>query len=96
MQRKETQSIGDILDEILQTQKLDIGLDGARARQAWQETKGEVVTQYTEQLSYEKGTLIVTLTSAILRNELFMCRSQIIQKLNDKIGRQTIQNIIFK
>lgn len=96
MKRKETQSIGNILDEILQTQGLNIGLDSARVRQAWQETMGEAVVRYTEQISLEKDTLYVRLSSSILRNELFMCRSQIMQKLNDKIGRQVIQTIIFK
>lgn len=96
MQRKETQSIGDILNEILQTQGLNIGLDGARIRQAWQEIMGDSVVRYTEQISFDKGTLYVSLTSAILRNELFMCRSQIIEKLNHKIGRQAIQTIIFR
>ncbi len=96
MQRKETQAIGDILNDILQAQGLDIGLNGARARQAWQDTMGDAVLRYTEDISFEKGTLYVRLTSAILRNELFMCRSQIIKKLNEKIGRQVIQTIIFR
>lgn len=84
MQRKETQAIGDILNDILQAQGLDIGLNGARARQAWQDTMGDAVLRYTEDISFENGTLYVRLTSAILRNELFMCRSQIIKKLNEK------------
>lgn len=96
MQRKETQAIGDILNDILQAQGLDIGLNGARARQAWRDTMGDAVLRYTEDISFEKGTLYVRLTSAILRNELFMCRSQIIKKLNGKIGRQVIQTIIFR
>ncbi len=96
MQRKETQAIGDILNDILQAQGLDIGLNGARARQAWQDTMGDAVLRYTEDISFENGTLYVRLTSAILRNELFMCRSQIIKKLNEKIGRQVIQTIIFR
>ncbi len=96
MQQKETQAIGDILNDILQAQGLDIGLNGARARQAWQDTMGDAVLRYTEDISFENGTLYVRLTSAILRNELFMCRSQIIKKLNEKIGRQVIQTIIFR
>ena len=96
MQRKETQAIGDILNDILQAQGLDIGLNGARPRQAWQDTMGDAVLRYTEDISFENGTLYVRLTSAILRNELFMCRSQIIKKLNEKIGRQVIQTIIFR
>lgn len=96
MQRKETQAIGDILNDILQAQGLDIGLNGARARQAWRDTMGDAVLRYTEDISFENGTLYVRLTSAILRNELFMCRSQIIKKLNEKIGRQVIQTIIFR
>ncbi len=96
MQRKDAQPLSEIIEEILQRQGLDIGLDQARVRKAWKETMGEAVDRCTLQISFDKGTLRVALTSAVLRNELFMCRRQIAQKINDHLRRQVIENIIFK
>lgn len=96
MQKKEAQSISEILDEILQHNHLDIGLNAARARQAWKEVMGEAVDSCTIQVLFDRGTLQVRLSSAVLRNELFMNRRVVIERLNTHIGRKIIQNIYFK
>ena len=96
MKRKDAHALSEILDEILRENNLDIGLDGARARAAWKEAMGEAVDKCTIDLRFDKGTLHVKLSSAVLRNELFMNRRQLIEKLNTHIGRPVIKNIYFK
>lgn len=96
MKRKEAQALSEILDEILRENHLDIGLDGARARAAWKETMGEAVDKCTMALYFANGTLHVKLSSAVLRNELFMNRRTLIDRLNTHIGRPIIKNIYFK
>ena len=96
MKRKEAHALSEILDEILRENHLDIGLDAARARAAWKETMGEAVDKCTMALHFDKGTLQVKLSSAILRNELFMNRRMLIDRWNTHIGRPVIKNIYFK
>lgn len=96
MKRREALPLNEILDEILQQNNLDIGLDAARARQAWKETMGEAVDKCTTSLNFDKGVLYVRLSSSVLRNELFMNRRQLIERLNNHIGRNIIQNIHLK
>ena len=96
MKRKEAQGRCEILDEILRENHLDIGLDAARARAAWKEAMGEAVDKCTLSLHFDKGTLQVRLSSAVLRNELFMNRRTLIDRLNTHIGRPVIKNIYFK
>lgn len=96
MKRNEPQQIGKIVSEIMKDQHLRTGLDAARIRQAWHETIGDAVSNYTSDISVDGDTVYITLTSSILRNELFMCRSQIIRKLNENMGRPIIQHIILR
>lgn len=96
MKRREVLPLNEILDEILRQNNLDIGLDAARARQAWKEAMGEAVDKCTTALYFDKGALHVRLSSSVLRNELFMNRRQLIERLNSHIGRPVIQNIYFK
>lgn len=96
MKKKEALPLHEILDEILRQNNLDIGLDAARARQAWRESMGEAVDKCTLSIFYDKGVLYIKLSSSVLRNELFMNRRQLIQRLNNHIGRTVIQNIYFK
>lgn len=96
MQKKDAQSLGEILDEVLQQNNLDIGLSQARASQAWKQVMGEAVNSCTLGIGFNKGTLSVKLSSSVLRNELFMNRRAIIEKLNESIGKPIISNIYFK
>ncbi len=96
MKRKEVQALSEILDEILRENHLDIGLDAARARQAWKEVMGQAVDKCTLAVHYDKGTLQIKLSSAVLRNELFMNRKQLIDRLNNHIGRAVIKNIYLR
>lgn len=96
MKRKEAQILSDILDDILRENHLDIGLEAARARQAWKECMGEAVDKCTLSVHFERGSLVVKLSSAVLRNELFMNRRQLIERLNSHIGRPIIKNIYLK
>lgn len=96
MKKREALPLNEILDEILRQNNLDIGLDGARARQAWKESMGEAVDKCTIALYFDKGALHVKLSSSVLRNELFMNRSRLIERLNAHIGCPVIKNIYFK
>lgn len=96
MKRKEAQALSEILDEILRENHLDIGLDAARVRAAWKECMGEAVDKCTMSIHFDKGTLHVKLSSAVLRNELFMNRRVLIDRLNTHIGRPVIKNIYLK
>ncbi len=96
MEKKEAQLLSEILDEILQQNDLDIGLNAPRAKEAWREVMGEAVTQCTLSLHFDKGTLYVQLSSPVLRNELFMNRRQLIARLNAHIGRNVVSKIHFK
>ncbi|MBR6757699.1 MAG: DUF721 domain-containing protein [Bacteroidaceae bacterium] len=96
MEKKDAQLLSEILDEILQQNNLDIGLNASRAKEAWREVMGDSVTQYTVSLHFNNGTLYVQLSSPILRNELFMNRRQLIARLNAHIGRDVVSKIHFK
>lgn len=46
------------------------------------------LAQYATNLEFKDGALYVRITSAVLRNDLFMQRSQLIEKINNAIGKK--------
>lgn len=96
MRRKQTQTLGEILKEVTQSQHLEEKLDEMKIVAIWPEVVGNIINEYTTHLSTYNRTLYVSLTSAVLRNELLMHKTQLIYKLNQKAGKQIITNIIFK
>ncbi|MGM9746172.1 MAG: DUF721 domain-containing protein [Paludibacteraceae bacterium] len=63
--------------------------------EAWSKVLGPLA-RYTEQLSFRDGTLYVHVVSATLRNDLFLQRSSLMQRVNDAIGRRLLFRIVFR
>jgi hypothetical protein len=51
--------------------------------------------RYSEGETFQDGALKVRIKSAVLRNDLFMQRTELIQKLNTQLGRQIVFAITF-
>ena len=62
----------------------------------WPEVIGSVAAAYTSDLKFVNGTLIVKVSSPILRHELFMQCAVLVEKLNKKVGEKVVLKILFR
>lgn len=96
MKRTNTQTISDILKDFFQENPaVEEKLAESRLINSWESILGSTVLRYTENLYIKNKTLYVRISSAILRNELSLCRSDLIRKLNDAAGMDVINNMII-
>jgi hypothetical protein len=96
MKRINTQTIGSVLDDFLeQNPALADKLAETRLIDSWNTVFGLSVSRFTDKLYIKKKALYVKLTSSVLKNELMLCREQMIDKLNKHVGRNVIDNIIL-
>lgn len=66
-----------------------------RVERAWGEVCGPAILRYTRNL-FMKGTVLhVSLTSAVLRNELFMSKAHLIDALNKAVQASAVTDIQF-
>ena len=61
----------------------------------WGDVVGGVVSKVTDAISVDKGVLVVKTKSATWRQELYMQKKDIIDKINKKIGSTAIKEIRF-
>lgn len=61
----------------------------------WPELMGTAVANRTTQIYVSNGKLFVRIESSVIKNELLMVRTGIIQKLNERAGSNVITEIIF-
>ena len=66
-----------------------------KAVSVWGNVVGDVVSKVTDAISVDKGVLIVKTKSATWRQELYMQKKDIIDKINKKIGSTAIKEIRF-
>lgn len=96
MKRGETKSIAAIVRAMLREEGLETPLNEHRLINAWSEVLGGAVSFYTKELYIHNQVLYVTLTSSVLRHELFMNRKELVRKLNEHVRAVVITDIIFR
>lgn len=96
MKRTEARSIGQIINDVLRKENLDVALDEHRACALWPQIVGDGINRYTIKRYVKDGVMTVHLSSASLANELMLNRERIIANINKAIGRDIIREIIFK
>ena len=87
MKRTEAKNVGQIINDLLQKEHLDV---------LWPQIVGNGINRYTISRSVTGGVMTVRLSSASLANELMLIRASIIQRINEALGREIIHEIIFK
>ena len=70
-------------------------LDAVHVVNTWREMLGPTMVRYSEGEVFENGALKVRIKSSVLRNDLFMQRTELIKKLNQQLGRQIVFAITF-
>ena len=96
MRRSEFQSLGSAIKDYLKEEKIDGKLAELEAVNMWEEIIGKQISRATSSIYIKEGVLYVHLKSSIVRNELFMMRNEIIQAINQRIGRRVVKAIILK
>ena len=86
MQRSNIQSIGEVIVQMLRENGMERPLMEKRIVEAWPEVLGPTVARYTGDISIQNGVLYVHIQSAPLRQELFNCRFQLVEKLQKAVG----------
>lgn len=93
MFRQHPQSIKDLLNQYLRHEGLETPLLQKRLIDAWDDVAGELVARYTKEKFIRNQTLFVKILNPALRQDLSMMRSELIKKLNERVGAQVIFDI---
>lgn len=97
MTHRNTQTLGDAIREFFDG---NVELRGKileiRVQRAWGEILGPMVAQYTHNIYVKDKVLYVSLSSAVLRSELMLCRERLVKSLNDYAGATVIQDIVIR
>ncbi|MFM9989550.1 DUF721 domain-containing protein [Flavobacterium sp.] len=88
--------VGDILNQIIKTNKLETGLNQVSVVDAWKNLMGNGVNNYTKSVALRNETLYVELSSAVLREELSYGKEKIIKMINEEIGKEVIKAVVLR
>ena len=89
------QQLKSAINRFLKKNGLDRGVNQQNAILIWEETVGKTIASNTTAESVEHGILTGKTTSPTWRQELVFKKQDIIQRLNTKLGNNTIREIRF-
>jgi hypothetical protein len=83
----------DAIHELLKTYKLDHPMLELKIKAIWDETMGAMISKKTTKLIFKNRIVHITVNSSVLRNELVMMKTELKEKLNEKLGGELIDEI---
>lgn len=89
-------NIQDALQDFVESNKLEKGLDKVNVRDAWAKLMGNGVNNYTTAVDIKNETLYVQLSSSTLREELSYGKDKIVKMLNEELGKDLIKKIVLR
>lgn len=95
MERRKEESIGNVIRRFLRMSGLETPLGEHRIVELWPEVAGAAVAHYTLDLRIYNRKLYVKLSSAVLRSQLSLQRTALVQSLNQRAEGSWIEDIVF-
>ena len=86
MKRRSVEPISSLLSQFLRQEGLETQLAEYRAIKAWPDVVGETMARATDSVIVRGQTMIVRLTSPLVRHELLLRRADLLQQLNKAAG----------
>ena len=96
MRRSKTISLAEALHDYIKEMNLEGKLNEVHLIGSWDEIVGKAIASRTSKIYIRDHILYVHLSSSVVRNELFMLRQALMEKLNEKVGAEVIKDIVLK
>jgi len=87
--------LAQLLGDAMRSTGLGKRLQEYQAVEAWPEVVGELVAEHSKATSIREGTLFVDVTSSVWMQELQLLRGEIIERLNEYLGRSYVKQVVL-
>jgi hypothetical protein len=94
--RRKTQELGPLIDELLVKYRISHDSLEHSIREKWPELVGVANATYSHPLVVERNLLVVLVSHAVVRNELFHHREGIVEKLRQLPGCAGIKGLALR
>ncbi len=95
MRKTNDKTLKEAIDQMLQVYKIKRRYDETGIITAWPGLVGKSVANRTKELFIRDKKLFLRIESSVIKNELMMIRTQIIEKINKEANAVLIEEIIF-
>jgi hypothetical protein len=95
MGRTNDKSLKEAIEQMLQVYKIKRKYDETGIKASWPELVGKSVANRTKEIYIHDKKLFLRIESSVIKNELLLMRTQIIDKINLEAKVTLVEEIIF-
>lgn len=95
MRSSNEQTLKEAIQSLLETYRLNRGMQETKLINSWDKVAGSFVAKNTESLHIRNKTLFIKINSPALKNELSFAKSKLIHTLNKGVNQEIISDIVF-
>lgn len=88
--------IKDLVKLVIKDLQIGPKLEEQKIIIAWKKTLGDYVAKNTDLIYLKDKKLFVTISSSVLKQELFMGRNKILKSINQLLEGNYVEEIIFR
>lgn len=95
MRKTNDKTLKEAIEQMLNVYKIKRRFDETGVVTAWPDLVGKSVANRTKELFVRDKKLFLRIESSVIKNELMLMRSQIIEKINNEAKSVLVEEIIF-
>ncbi len=95
MRRSKTQTLGEVLGDLINEYRLGPKLREAAVINSWDRITGKAISSRTSSIYIKNGVLHVHITSSVVKSELMMLKEALREQLNREAGGNAVRDIII-
>jgi len=95
MRKTNDKTLKEAIEQMLNVYKIKRRFDETGVITAWPNLVGKSVANRTKELFLRDKKLFLRIESSVIKNELMLMRSQIIEKINNEAKSVLVEEIIF-
>jgi Dna[CI] antecedent, DciA len=88
-------SLGEAIDAYLNALKIKGKFNESYISAHWEKLMGKTISSRTSKVFVSEKKLYIQLTSAPLREELLKAKSLIIRNINEEMGSEVVEEVVF-
>lgn len=95
MRRTNDKSLKEAIEQMLDVYRLRRKFDETSLIAAWPDMMGKAIANRTKEMFIRDRKLFIRIESSVIKNEMVMIRSQILDRMNERAGSKILDEIVF-
>ena len=96
MREKYDHTLKEVISDLINAYRWKDDLDLVKLGNSWDKIVGKIIAKHTQNLKVKNRILYINVDSSVIRNELMLARSKLIDSINKEMGGKMIDDIMLR